>query len=227
MKYWWIIITTASYLLLACPALAQGPNKLQGERVAVYLSKQGLGFSEAYNRELAAWMQVQDSLGLTSENLRVAAAARIGNFVVDALQQHLGVDTAYLANAHPPLGRAAVSAWDGRNMALPELAPHYPTPTTRVLVIAGLKLRTEARQTVLVYSNKLVPQEEQTEVARLHMVLYAPQQGQELGRYQGRWARSQPQASLQYVPWQQMQGPMRPLLGKLLDFALLRLFVGS
>lgn len=149
-------------LFLCCAGLAQllaaqngpPPNALAGKRVAVYVSKKGVMFSEQYNKMLGHYLTQQDSLGLSEEEIRQGVSIKLGNDLVALLQEKFKTKQAYFINAMPELARAVIAAGDGAE-SLRDAAPLLEAQTDYVLVLEQYYLTGEYRNAVYTISNRM------------------------------------------------------------------------
>lgn len=162
----------------SCPltSVAQ-PSRLEGQEVAVYFSKKNFSYSAGYHKLLAHYIQQQDSLNLRAEELKLAASIRLGNDFVQFLNARAGTDSAYFVNARPELGEAFIRSYDGNRLYFSGLRRYMPQSTGLILIIDPLTFRSESRQQVASFSNKIFTFNRITRTGQLTLKLFDAQSG--------------------------------------------------
>lgn len=160
---------TCIVLLLSAAVRAQAPESpLTGRQVGVYVSKKGIKFGSGANLDLASFVQNKDSLGLEAEALKLAFSIRLGNALVQALEEDQAAYGSFFVNAKPRYA----------NLFLDDLPPKrkvraaLPPGAKYVLLIDQLQIKQETRRSVMVISNKMRSIRRTVELLRVKLQLY-------------------------------------------------------
>lgn len=163
------LLFTASHLVGQSQATASPNTPLAGKRVGLYLSLKALQFDSYYYKPLAAWLQRSDSLNLQYEDIRLAVAVKLGNYLTQLLMEEMGADTAFFLNADPALGGPFLKHYRNSQLNSTALYPSLPAGTDYLLVIDELNLGGRKEDVVFSFSNRLITEKTYVHEARVQL----------------------------------------------------------
>lgn len=157
-RYWQrLLLLLVAGMLIGSRASAQStPSPLSGKSVGIYLSLKALQFDDPYYKPFGAWLQLNDSLNLQYEEIRLAVAVKLGNYLTQVLQEKLGTDTAYFINADAEMGKSFLTHYRDGQLDITAFQKAVPAETDYILVIDQLRLTGQFRDVVYSYSNELI-----------------------------------------------------------------------
>ncbi|MCZ2355942.1 MAG: hypothetical protein LC115_04515 [Bacteroidia bacterium] len=128
-------------------------NSLSGKTVAVYISKKNLLFDAAYFKPLAYYLQVNDSLGLSEEDLKLGVSVKLGYFLQQEIARLTGAHVIFL-NADPALAKPFLEYYDD-SRPNPRLNTYLPK-VDYIFYVSAINLSTITESQLWVISNKLI-----------------------------------------------------------------------
>jgi len=183
-NWFWVALAAA----FVGPAISWGQvgpeTPFAGHRVAVYVSKKNLAVANSLKPPIAAFLQLEDSLGLTEENIRLAFSVKLGNYLTQGLSRELHADSSYFLNATPALAQKFVplytaNRWTPERPSSTELLSSLWLPNTRyLLALDSLSLHTETRRAYFAISNRITTERREVIVARAAFRVFEVPSGQ-------------------------------------------------
>jgi hypothetical protein len=148
-------------------------TQLAGKRVAVYISKKRLSFTPEFNQLFASYVNNDDSLGLSEEDIKLAFTIRLGTFLTDAFNRELGTDSSYFLNATPGIGQRFVKSYGANPEAIWSQADEFKRlKTDYIFLVDEMQCYTELRKSLLAYSNQLVTEHRRARMVQLKAQIY-------------------------------------------------------
>lgn len=210
-------------LLWLLPLAAAAQSPLQGEEVAVYLSKKNLDFGPDHYKSFAAFVQQDDTLGLNEESLKLAFTVKAGQYLTQLMQAQSAPAT-WFAPERPEVARQLLAQYrPGQPPATQALATTL-APATYLLAIDSLSFGHEKRRSLIVISNQIVEELRSVEVATMTLRLIDLRTGRTYS-YTARYDAEKPDNNVYFADWKAEKQPAARLLARLLDTALLQLYI--
>lgn len=210
-------------LLAAVAGPTQAQTPLSGSEVALYFSKKNLSYPPHYAKAFAAFVQQEDSLGLSDEALKLAYSIQAGNYLTQQLQA-LGSPRSWFAASRPEVAQALIRSYQpGQPISASSLRAQL-AGADYLLAIDSLIYRQEKRRNLLVYSNQIIDQPRNVEVVRMQVRLVNLQSGA-VYAYTATYDADKAPGVPVFINWQAETRPAARMLALLLDQALLHLFI--
>jgi hypothetical protein len=148
------------------------PNLFKGKRVAIYISKRNLNFSEEYYRMLSHYIQVGDTIGLSDEDIRLGVVIKLGNDLARIFKTKMQADTAFFINAMGEFGNLFIKNYQNKRLNFAAIGPQLPPSTDYILIIDGLLLTGESRESVYPVSNVIATERRYARLVKIDGRLY-------------------------------------------------------
>ena len=140
---------------------------LEGKTIAVYTSKKNLTFDAPYFKPLAYYLQVNDSLGLSEEDLKLGVTIKFGHFLQQEIERITGARVIFL-NAEPSLAKVFQEYYD-ETRPNPRVSSYLPK-IDYFFTVSNINLSTITETQLWVISNKLVNEKKKRFVGRATFV---------------------------------------------------------
>lgn len=150
----------------------RAPNLFKGKRVAIYISKRNLNFTEEYFRMLSHYIQVGDTLGLSDEDIRLGVIVKLGNDMARIIRAKMGADTAYFINGMGEFANLFIRNYQNKRLNFTPVVPQLPPRTDYILIIDGLLLTGENRESVYPISNVIATERRYAKIVKVEGRLF-------------------------------------------------------
>ena len=142
--YWSIIIN----FFLFNPIIYAQKLDLEQKKVGILISRKNL-FIDGYQAKFwASYLQINDSLGLSEENLKTAVTIKLGQLYTQWFKEYLKVSEVYFLNEGKKFENII------KNYPFHE-KPHLPIPLDYIFCVDPIYLFSQKEKVVLTLSNKL------------------------------------------------------------------------
>ncbi len=138
---------TISVFLLFSVIYAQKLN-FEKKKVGILVSKKNLKIDGYQAKYWASYLQMNDTIGLTEENLKTAVTIKLGQLIAQWFHQYLKTSEVYFLNEGKKF-EAIVKSYPFQEK------PQLPLPLDYVLCIDTINLYSIKEKIVLSFSNKL------------------------------------------------------------------------
>jgi len=147
-------------------------NSFKDKNIGIYTTKRNLYFSAHYNKLIASFIQQNDSLNLTSENLKYAFSIYLGNYLADKIQQDLGTQSCFFMNSLPKLAPVIIQEQKSGNRNYLAIKELLPKNTHYLLFIDEISLTIASRKGVFAFSNEMFSEKRKVKIAKIKLLLY-------------------------------------------------------
>lgn len=212
----WLLFSGALLGFLASGLLSFSQDKpLAGKAIAVYVSKKNLTFDAPYFKQLAYYLQANDSLGLSEEELKLGVTIKFGHFLQQELARETGASVVFL-NAEPALAKSFLEYYDDTRPN-PRAASYLPK-IDFLFTVSSINLSTVTETQLWVISNKLVNEKRKRFIGKATFVWEKVGEVQSFRRSEITWSNgitTPPEGFQDFFQAQEQAGEAAKLLANL------------
>jgi len=158
------LILTGVAFLFPLSIIAQLP-KLEGKTVGIYLSGKNVAFTDEYYMAISRFLKSGEDRS-QGENIKTEFLVRLGEELRLELQIKTDADSVYFINSDIERGSAFLEAYDPLSNRLDLQSPLF-RETDFILVINELDLNVHYIKSMVIRSNRMIP--ERTMVKKAHL----------------------------------------------------------